>query len=133
LNRNKALKELEAQWYKHLEALGFEDIEDTGNPNRPLKEWHSFKIASQRFQIIQATRSPYQRDIDNFLNHPAFAEICICMVKHGNSKFSPEQVQFVWELHVQGLTTRKIALRLGRVKSRIDDIIKGMREWMKLV
>jgi hypothetical protein len=129
----KSFKDLQTQWYKKLEDQDFLDIENTKHPNRPLKEWHSFKMTAERFQIIRAKNSEYQGQIEDFLNNPAFEEACKSMIKHGNCKFKIEEVHLIWELHVQGETTRSIGKKLGRVKSRIDGIIDGLREWMKLV
>lgn len=129
----KSFKDLQAQWYEKLREEGYLDIENTNHPSRPLKEWHSFKMTSQRFQIIQANRSQYQKQIDDFINHPDFAEACRLMVKHGNCKFKQSEVMLIWELHTKGYTTRKIARQVGRVKSRVDDVLKGLREWMKIL
>lgn len=125
---------MQAQWYERLKSeTGFEDIEDVSLKHRPLNEWHSFKYVSEKAQIIQATRAPYQERIEDFFNNPDFPEICKAMVKHGNCKFKEEQVHLIWELHIQGDTTRCIARKLGRSKSRIDDIIKGLIQWMNLI
>ena len=129
----KSYKDLQELWYKALKDEGFTDIENTKHPNRPLIEWHSFKMPSERFQIIQANRSEYQRQIDDFINHEGFPDACKSMVKHGNCKFTEVEIKLIWALHVEGLTTRQIAARLKRVKSRIDDILKGLRQWMNLL
>ncbi len=126
----KSLKDLQTEWYDKLKAEGFIDIE---SKNKALIEWHSFKFTSQRFQIIQASRAQYQKQIDDFRNHPAFTEACKSMVKHGNSKFTELEVELIWTLHTEGETTRDIASKVQRVKSRIDDIIRGLRQWMRLV
>lgn len=133
MSNDRDLKDLQEHWYAKLEAEEFPEIENTKHPNRPLVEWHSFKMTSQRFQIIQANRQLYQRQIDDFINHPSFKEACESLVKHGNCKFIRDEVELVWTLHVEGLTTRTIGRRLGRVKSRIDDVIKGLRQWMNLL
>ncbi len=125
----KSLKDLQAEWYTKLKAEGFVDIESRNY----LIKWHSFDFTSQRFQLIQASRAQYQKQIDDFKNHPAFIDACKSMVRHGNSKFTEIEVELIWTLHTEGLTTRSIAGRLQRVKSRIDDIIRGLRQWMRLV
>ncbi len=120
-------KKLQEKWYKKLEKEGFKDIENFSLESRPLKEWHNFKFKRAKFG-----NELYQDQIQNLLNHKDFDEYCKMMVKHGNCKFTKKQVREIWELHVQGLSTRKIAKKMKRVKARIDDIIKGLRTWMKL-
>lgn len=127
----KSFRDLQAQWYAKLKDSEFSDIESTKHDSRPLKEWHSHKFSNEKFQIIRATRSQYQEQIDNFINHPTFLHACQYAASHGNSKFTVEEVQLIWELYAEGLTRRKIAARLRRVKSRIDDIIYRLTEWMK--
>lgn len=131
--KTKSVKDLQKQWYAKLEKEGFSDIENTDNPNRPLIEWHSFKLPSEKFQIMQANRAEYQKNIEDFSNHPSFPDICETMVKHGNCKFESWEINLVWAYHIDGLTTREIAKKFGKVKSRIDDILKGLREWMRLI
>jgi hypothetical protein len=130
---NKSVKDLEAQWYDILKKQGFIDIEDTKTHRRYLKKWHSFDLISENMQIIRANRAVYQRQIEIFHHHPEFQDICKLMVKHGNCKFTNVQVIEIWESHIEGQTTRAIAKKLGRTKSRIDGIIDGLRQWMKLI
>lgn len=125
-----SLKDLQNKWYKKLEDKGFEDIEDTSNPNRPLKEWHSIKAGTKRYRRIQTTSKEYQQQIDKLLNHETFDDACKFIIKHGNCKFSQQQVKSIWVMHTQGQTNRSIARQLGRVKSRIDAVINKFREWM---
>lgn len=129
----KTFKSLQTSWYRKLESQGFKDIEDCNNPNRPLREWHSFKIPSQKFQIIKARKIQYQDQIENFINHPHFMEACKSVIKHGNCKFTVEQTVLIWQLHVQGHTTREIAEELKRAKNRTDHIIEKLRKWMMLL
>jgi hypothetical protein len=125
------LKDLQNKWYRKLKEKGFEDIEDTANPNRPLKEWHSIKAQTKRYKRIQTTTVEYQEQIDNFTNHPSFDEACKFIIKHGNCKFKLENIKSIWSMHTQGHTNRSIARQCGRVKSRVDDVIKKFREWMR--
>lgn len=129
----ESFKDLEHEWYQVLKDSGYLDIEDTSNINRPLKEWHSFKMVSERFQEIKDDKSQYQRQIDEFYNHPSFPDICKTMVKHGNCKFEDWEVKLLWGLHVEGVTTRGISVHINRAKSSVHDILKGLREWMKLL
>lgn len=134
MTKEKSFKELQKEWYEKIELeLDFQDIEKIDHPNQPLKEWHSFKIPSKRFQIIQEIKTPYQKQIDDFMNHPDFTQACESIIKHGNSKFTIIQIKLIWELHAQGISIRQIARRVGRVKSRVDDVIKGLRTWMNLL
>jgi len=129
----KQFKTLQEKWYRKLEASGFNDIENYKHGSRPLKEWHSFKMTSQRFAIIRAKRASYQSQIDDFLNHPDFKDICRSITAHGNCKFVAEDIETIWVMHTQGFTTRQIAYEMGRVKARIDDVLKKMIQWMNLL
>lgn len=131
MKKEPGFKEVQEKWYGKLAREGFSDIENTSNPDRPLKEWHSLK--AKRYQIIQANRTQYQKMIDDFINHPEFDQACRYLVKHGNSKFVVSEVKLIWELHVQGQTRRQIARRMGRCKGSIDNVIERFRAWMKLL
>ncbi len=130
---NKAFKDLQDEWYQRLESENFLDIENTKHPHRPLIEWHSFKMTSEKFQIIKEIKSQYQLQIDSFHNHESFPEACKLIVKHGNCKFTYNEVGIIWALHVDGLTIRKIASDLNRSKSTIHYVIQGLRQWMNLI
>lgn len=135
-NRNKTLfNELQAEWYKKLndEPDGFKDIENTKNPDSPLIEWHSFKYTSEQAQLRMAKRSEYQNQIDSFANDPAFPEILVLMVKHGNNLFEEPGIEKIWSLHRQGVTERTIAIEMGCSKTCIHVMLIRMREWMKLI
>jgi hypothetical protein len=129
----KSFKALQTSWYLKLESSGFKDIEDLKHPSRPLKEWHSFKIPSEKFQLMKQNKSQYQKQIDEFLIHPGFLDACKSVIKHGNCKFTIEQAKLIWTLHVEGLTTRQIAKELNRAKNRTDSIIEKLRKWMNLL
>lgn len=138
MTHKKTFKEVQAKWYGKLKKVGFEDIEDTKNPNRPLIEWHSLKWKSEGVKIRQKNAVEYQRRIEDFFNHPTFLGACESITQRRQgpgrpTRFTRDQVQKIWELHIQGLTTRKIAKELGRVKSRIDNVLKGLKSWMSLV
>jgi len=130
---HKSFKDLQDLWYKRIKQKGFIDIENTKLPSCPLKKWDSFTIPSERFQIIKNSKSLYQQEIENFHNHPEFKEICKSIVKHGNSKFKAIEIEIIWSMHVEGYTQRRIAKEFKKAKSRIDDVIKGLREWMSLI
>lgn len=127
----KSYKDLKDVWYKKLKAKGFEDIENTNNPNLPLKEWHALKANAKRYRRIKDTNSEYQRLIDNFINHPTFKEACDFVTRHGNSQFESHQAKTIWLFHTEGLTIRNIAMRMDVSKSPVQEIINRLREWMK--
>lgn len=129
----KNLKEVEKKWYKKLKDSGFEDIENYKNPDKPLKSAHDYRVINNNYSIIKENEIQYQRAIDNFVNHPDFLLACKSMVKHGNCKFVLNEVKLIWEMHVEGKTRREMARRFGRSKGRIDAVIEGLRQWMKLV
>lgn len=129
---SKSFKDLEELWYRQLKEAGFKEIESINHPSRPLKEWHNFKFAHPRLQLIQAARSQYQGQIDGFTNHPSFDEACTSLLRHGNCKFSLDEVYIIWDLHCHGYSRREIARHFDCWKSRIDFIIKGLIEWMML-
>ena len=124
---------MQDKWYKRLQKDGFQDIEDTAHPQRPLKEWHSIKACSKKYVRIQAARTEYQDKIEVFLNHITFGEACRFVIKHKNQKFTLNQVRTIWILHTEGRTTREIAREFDRAKSRVDDVLKKLREWMKYI
>ncbi len=127
------LRKLQAEWYRRLAQEGFEDAEDHTQPNRPLKEWHSFKFISETVQIRQERTQDYQEKAEEFFYGPAVDEVYHLIVKHGNSGFQMPQVKLIWELHVAGFTERKIALQLDRPKTTIHDMIERIRTWMNLL
>lgn len=127
-----SLKDEEAWWYARLKVEGFQDIEDISKPDRPLKEWHSQKFASQRSRIRQTQRDNYNKMIDNFINSKAINEICSLITKHGNVLVKPDQVKQILELHRDGLTERKIAEKIKCGKKSVHSTIEKARTWMKL-
>jgi hypothetical protein len=88
---HRAFKKLEARWYKKLKDAGFDDIEDSTRPGRPLHAWHSFRFYSQN------TRS------EN-------AELYYQMAAHLLLEFKFENTthQRIWELHADGWSKRQI-------------------------
>ncbi len=112
--KQKTFKEEEQEWYARLKASGFEDIENTSKPDRPLKDWHSTKFMSERSRIRQAEREEYDRMIENFLASSEINEICSIIVKHGRNTIGPKRAKNILELHVLGLPERKIAKRPRR-------------------
>lgn len=130
--KTKTFKELESDWYEKLKASGFEDIENTSHPQRPLKEWHSRKFLAERTRMRQAEREKYNRVLDYFINSASFGELCALIVKHGNCALWPEEVQKIIELHRYGLTERTIARTLKCGKKSVHLTLAKARQWMKL-
>lgn len=131
--REPTLAEVQAKFYARLKREGFEDIEDTSNPDRPLKEWHSRKFTSERSRIRQEQREKYNALIDSFINSSQIGEICRLMVKHGNSVLTPAKVREVLEMHGEGISERKIARQVKCSKFAVHSILVKIREWMKVV
>lgn len=128
--RKKSFKEIEQHWYSKLK--GFVDIEDTSNPDRPLKEWHSTKFTSDRSKVRQEQREKYNAKIAEFINSREINEICSLMVQHGNSSFGPKKLKKILELHNDGFTERAIAKKIRRSKNCIHKTLKKAKEWMKV-
>lgn len=133
MGNHKSLKDLEGEWNQRLRDEGFIDIESSRSKDRQLKEWHNLKFTSERSRVLQASRSQYQREIDEITNHPCFPEACKSVVSDLRCKFSIEDIELIWDLHSQGYSRRQIASRLNKVKSRIDDAIKRLYSWIRLV
>lgn len=129
---NQAFNDLRDEWYDRIKSEGFEDIEDTSNPDGPLKEWHSFKFVSMRAQTRKVSRSGYQDQIDSFANAPEFPEIVKLIVKHGNSRFTEAQVEQIWTLHRNGWSERKIGKEVDRSNVSIHFLLRRIRQWMRL-
>ena len=128
----KTFDELQAHWYQRLYDDGFRDIENVADPERPLKEWHSRKFASERSQIRQEEQERYQQRISDFLNSSHVDEICGLIVKHGNSSITPNKVKKILEFHRDGLTQRAIAKRLRCGKKCVHITLNKAKEWMKV-
>ena len=126
-------RDLQHEWYKTLEALGFEDIEDTSLPNSPLKELHSLKFKSKAAQFRQIERDNYNKRLENLINHQDWKEICRIIVKHGNCILSADLAAQVMELHLEGLPQREIAAVMHCDKRCIFLIIKKARSWMDIL
>lgn len=127
-----SLKDAENEWYAKLKANGFQDIEDTSKPDRPLKEWHSSKFTTERSRVRQLQRENYNRMIDNFINSRAINEICSLIVQHGNSTIRPREVKKILEFHRDGFTERKIAEELKVGKKCVHLTLVKARAWMKV-
>ena len=100
-------KELEQRWYQKLEKSGFKDIEDTKNPYRPLKSWHSFR----RVPGAEIT-SNAKRD---------FFDLAWELIHTAN--FKKKHYRKIWVLFCDGLSERQIARKVRLPKSTVHWII----------
>lgn len=131
--RTKELKDAEAEWYAKLKVEGFQDIEDISNPDRPLKAWHSSRFKSESSLIRQAKRAEYDKQIEKFLNHPHFDELCRLIAKRDKRvTVTPEKVKNILYLHNSGCPERKIAETINCHRTTVTLTLKKAKEWMKV-
>lgn len=128
----RPFKEIEAEFYARLKASGFQDIEHTSIPGRPLKDWHSSRFLTEKSKARQAARENYNKMIDNFINSRAINEICSLITQHGNSSLKPKEAKKILELHRDGLPQRKIAEQMKVGKKCVHLTLEKARTWMKL-
>lgn len=131
-NRKRTFKEEEQDWYAKLKSKGFTDIEDTSNPDRPLKDWHSTKFTSERSRIRQAQREAYNKKLEDFLNSNAINEICALMTKHGRNTIGPKKAKNILILHLNGDDERKIAKKKKCSRDVVNRTLRKAKEWMKV-
>lgn len=91
------IKILQSQWYKILKSKGFEDIEQTTHPDKPLKAWHSMYFKSRHSADKIDEQLEYFTQCDRYLHL---------------YQFESEHQRLLWELHAQGLSLRAIAKQL---------------------
>lgn len=129
-SKQQSFKELEAHWYKKLEESGFDDIEETSDPDRPLKAWHSrrFRFPDAKARKTSATEN--EKRLSEFLNGTNIMDICDSISRHGNNKLTKERVMKIIELHREGRTHRKIARTLRCSKAVVFRTLLKVREWM---
>jgi hypothetical protein len=134
-----SLKKLQEEFYAKLKADGFCDIEDITKADRPLREWHNLKFASERALQKIALRKEYQSLVDKFIGTPDFEEICQIIsdasrLSENGNKLTKDEIRLIWILNTQeGQTERKIALQIGRSKTCIHLVLERLNGWMKLL
>lgn len=128
----RPLKDIETEWYQKLKADGFEDIEDIGLPDRPLIEYHSTKFCKASGQKKRARYEKYYDQFEAFLNSSSINDICELIVKHGNSSMGPKKVKKILQLHVGGLTERKIAAKVKCTRDCVHRTLKKAQDWMNV-
>lgn len=93
-------KALFAHWNQVLEANGHQEIEDFSLPDAPLKAWHNHRWKNCHPDHIPEIQKYYE----------AANELLKTYV------FKSECHRRVWELHCEGLSVRKIAMKLRQKK-----------------
>lgn len=136
---SSGFRELEAEWYEKIRTKkskeypnGFRDIENTDDPDRPLKVYDNRHFQKPVIQKRQIAREAYNKRIDDFINHPEFEKICKSMTRHKNSALTPAKVKKILELHRDGATERSIAEKMDRSKNCVHLTIAKAQEWMKV-
>lgn len=127
------LEKLEGFWYSLLREEGFQDIEDTTLSHRPLKAWHSFHFPTERVQLRRETREKYQSLIEDFMHRDDLGEIATLSTNHSNTPLTTDDALLILTLHSQGFTERAIAVKVGRSKTCIHQMLERFRSWMKLL
>lgn len=88
-----AFKVLKQEWYAKLKESGFTDIEDSTRAQSPLKAWHDRRFKNATDIKVQTSRAYYDRATS--LLH--------------TGRFKDKTHRRIWELHCEGLSTRKIS------------------------
>lgn len=130
--KEQKYSDLEKEWYEKLRKSGFVDIEDTRQFERPLKDWHSTKFASERSRIRQAQREAYNKKLEDFLNSNAINEICALMTKHGRNTIGPKKAKNILILHLNGEDERKIAKKKKCSRDVVNRTLRKAKEWMRV-
>lgn len=99
----KGFKDLQVLWYQKLKDAGFEDIENTRIEGAPLVYYHSHRFATAYNPLFFSQRQEYYRLAGIFLYH---------------HEFDSSTERSIWELHSEGLSIAKIAIRL-KVKAYV--------------
>lgn len=129
----KSLAEEEAYWYARLREEGFPEIENTRIKGRPLVHYHSRefkKVARVRRKIVM---DRYMQLAEDFFYSPGFEDACEWVTRHGNSRFTPQEVRDIWEFHLMGHTDRRIADEMRRSKTCVNKVLRKLKEWMELI
>lgn len=93
---DKSFEELKQHWYKQLSDNGFVDAEDVTHPDSPLKTWHSFKWRNTPDNKSSVTRDYYIK----------------AMALVDTYQFDNPTHKTIWELHCEGLSKRKIEVKI---------------------
>ncbi len=131
--KKMSFDELQSYWYSRLNTNGFVDIEDTSRPDRPLKQWHSFKFISCDHHIEKMSLEEYQLKLMKLIEHESFDDLCILIASSRKSKLNADDIKIIATLHLEGLSVREIAIKFKKSKSRIQLNIERIRQWMNLI
>ncbi len=109
-------KQLEKKWYKKI-SKDFQDIENTNNETRLLKEWDSNFFRNNFNEIkYEATVQYYKNARRLLLTYP----------------FENKTHEEIWRLHCEGITEREIAKRIRRYKkSMVHYLISNISRLIK--
>lgn len=120
--------ELKKEWYKHLENLGFKDIEEdySDSSKTCLKRWDSYYFTakshgSHTIDLFTSKRDYYYY-AHQFLNE---------------TEFETETVKKIWELHSNGISIRDISKHMLETYSvkmsrdRVWKVLKPLQELLK--
>lgn len=127
-----SFESLQDYWYNKLRAVGFQDIEDYKQADRPLKKWSGISIEVTEFVEIVSSE-PVLRQEEHFLNHPDFDEFCRMICFHGNMSLTPKTLRLVWVDYCNGGSQRKIAAKNKTSDSTILRVLRKIREAMNLM
>lgn len=113
LLKTKKDKDLFAKWNKKLEKYDDCNAEDFTLPEPALKAWHNFKFKNINPDDYRATLNYYDSAKQFLLNH----------------KFKKSIHRKIWELHIEGVSNRKIEKVLKNKIHRltIDKVVKELQ------
>lgn len=108
------MNELRAYWYRRLRESGFRDIE---HRDGSLADRNRLAYALALGPVVRQANAEYYDD--------AAAYLAVAV-------FPTALEQRVWELHVDGMTVREIARRVGCTKDFVQRRVKKHREQARL-
>jgi ribosomal protein S18 acetylase RimI-like enzyme len=127
-----SFEHLQYEWYAKLKSIGFDDIEDYTQKDRPLKKWTGIAIVATEF-LEAVSGDPVLMQEEHFLNHPDFDEFCKMICLHGNMSLAPKTLRLVWIDYCNGGSQRVIAAKYKTSDSTILRVIRKIREAMNLM
>lgn len=118
--KKQNLKQLQAKWYAKLKADGFNDIENTRHPDRPLNDWHGLwfrkYIKKNGADKLQAKQEYYRHAAHLLTNGTIFQN-----KKH----------RLMWELHAAGVSLRDIGKKFKIDKMTVSNVLKLYQKLIK--
>lgn len=107
--KTRAFRELNSQWTRRLKQAGFNDIENSSNPDQPLSR----------------ELRPQTRRTSAMLETVGYYDLALGFLESG--KFDSLEQKHIWSLHAHGKTLREIAEQVGVSKSTVDYQIKKVK------